>query len=191
MSSFMAHVAHLVVQHVGGASPHRVLDIAASHGQYGIAFGRHFPDCHVTGLDWEAVVAVARQNAATAGLAARYATICGSAFEVDWGSGYDLVLLPNFLHHFDTAGCTAILRRAHAALAPGGRVAIVEWVLNDDRVSPPVPALYTMTMLFTTPAGNTYTAVELAAMLADAGFASPVVVPLEPTPLTLLVSDRR
>jgi SAM-dependent methyltransferase len=190
MSSFMAHVAHLVVEQVSPPSPRRVLDIAASHGQYGIAFGRKFPDCHVTGLDWAAVVAVARQNAATAGLAARYDTIIGSAFEVDWGTGYDLVLLPNFLHHFDADGCTVILRRAHDALAPGGRVAIIEWVPNDDRVSPPVPALFTMTMLFTTPAGSTYTVAELSAMLADVGFAPPTVIPLAPTPLTLLASDR-
>jgi SAM-dependent methyltransferase len=190
MSSFMAHAAHLVVEQFEAPSPRRVLDIAASHGQYGIAFGRHFAGCHVTGLDWEAVVAMARQNAAAAGLAARYDTIAGSAFEVDWGTGYDLVLVPNFLHHFDTAGCTAILRRAHAALTPGGRVAIVEWVPNEDRVSPPVPALFTMTMLFTTPAGSTYTVADLAAMLADAGFAPPAVTPLAPTPLTLLTSDR-
>ncbi len=76
------------------------------------------------------MIAVARENAAAAGIADRYDTIVGNAFEVAWGEGYDLVLLPNFLHHFDTASCTAILRRARAPLASGGRVAIVEWVPN-------------------------------------------------------------
>src|SRR4030095_241580 len=93
--------------------------------------------------------------------------IVGSAFEVDWGKGYDIVLLPNFLHHFDRAGCMKILHRARAALAPKGRVAIVEWVPNDDRVSPPAPALFAMTMLLTTPKGTTYTATEVAAILTD------------------------
>ena len=99
--------------------------------------------------------------------------------------------MPNFLHHFDAASCTDILRRARAALAEGGRVAIVEWVPNEDRVSPPVPALFAMTMLLTTPAGRTYTARELAAMLAAAGFAPPEVMPLVPTPLTLVLSRSR
>jgi SAM-dependent methyltransferase len=189
MGPFMAHVAHLVVEQVGSPAPRLVLDVAAGHGQFGIAFARQFPDCHVTGLDWAAVAAVAQENAAAAGVAARYGTITGSAFEVEWGSGYDLVLLPNFLHHFDTAACVAILRRAHDALAPGGRVAIVEWVTDDDRISPPAAALFTMTMLFTTPAGTTYTAAELAVMLADAGFAPPAVIPLAPTPMTLLLSQ--
>jgi 2-polyprenyl-3-methyl-5-hydroxy-6-metoxy-1,4-benzoquinol methylase len=143
----------------------------------------------VTGLDWGAVVAVARENAASAGMADRYSTIEGSAFEVPWGENYDVVLLPNFLHHFDRAGCTDLLRRARAALAPGGRVAIVEWIPNEDRVSPPFPALFAMTMVLSTPAGATYTAAELTAMLADAGFGTPTVIPLIPTPLTLVLSS--
>ena len=100
--------AKLVADHMSDPPPHRVLDIAASHGLFGIAFGRRFPDCRVTGLDWGAVVAVARENADAAGMGDRYDTIVGSAFDVDWGTGYDVVLLPNFLHHFDRAGCMVV-----------------------------------------------------------------------------------
>jgi 2-polyprenyl-3-methyl-5-hydroxy-6-metoxy-1,4-benzoquinol methylase len=188
MGPFMQLDAKLVAEQAGDPPPRRVLDVAASHGLFGIAFGKRFPDCRVTGLDWSAVVAIARENAAAAGMADRYDTIAGSAFDVAWGEDYDWVLLPNFLHHFDAASCTAILRRARAALSPGGRVAIVEWVPNEDRVSPPVAALFAMTMLLTTPNGSTYTAAELAAMLADAGFGAPEVTPLVPTPLTLVVA---
>jgi 2-polyprenyl-3-methyl-5-hydroxy-6-metoxy-1,4-benzoquinol methylase len=191
MGPFMQLDAKLVAEHAGDPPPRRVLDVAASHGLFGIAFGKRFPECRVTGLDWSAVVAIARENAAVAGMADRYDTIAGSAFEVAWGEDYDWVLLPNFLHHFDAASCTAILRRARAALSPGGRVAIVEWVPNEDRVSPPVAALFAMTMLLTTPSGSTYTAAELAAMLTDAGFGAPEVTPLVPTPLTLVVAHRR
>jgi 2-polyprenyl-3-methyl-5-hydroxy-6-metoxy-1,4-benzoquinol methylase len=191
MGPFMQLDAKLVAEHAGDPPPRRVLDVAASHGLFGIAFGKRFPECRVTGLDWSAVVAIARENAAVAGMADRYDTIAGSAFEVAWGEDYDWVLLPNFLHHFDASSCTAILRRARAALSPGGRVAIVEWVPNEDRISPPAPALFAMTMLLTTPNGSTYTAGELAAMLTDAGFGAPEVTPLVPTPLTLVVARRR
>jgi hypothetical protein len=81
------------------------------------AMTQRFRKCRVTGLDWGAVVAVARETAAAAGMAERYDTIAGSAFEVSWGEGYDLVLVPNFLHHFDAASCTDILRRARACLS--------------------------------------------------------------------------
>jgi 2-polyprenyl-3-methyl-5-hydroxy-6-metoxy-1,4-benzoquinol methylase len=188
MGPFMELDAKLVADHAGEPPPRRVLDIAASHGLFGLAFARRFPDCHVTGLDWGAVVAVARENANAAGVGDRYHTIVGSAFEVDWGKGYDIVLLPNFLHHFDRAGCAKILHLAHAALAPNGRVAIVEWVPNEDRVSPPVPALFAMTMLLSTPSGATYTGAELSAMLTEAKFEPPEIIPLLPTPLTLVMA---
>ena len=188
MAPFMALDAKLVVDHASDQPPRRGLDISASHGVFGLAFGRRFPDCHMTGLDWGSVVAVARENAEAAGMGDRYDTIVGSAFEVDWGKGYDIVLLPNFLHHFDRTGCMKILHRARAALAPKGRVAIVEWVPNDDRVSPPAPALFAMTMLLSTPSGTTYTAAEFSAMLAEAKFQKPDIIPLLPTPLTLVLA---
>src|SRR4029077_6486468 len=108
MGPFMALDAKLVAEHAGDPPPRRVLDVSASHGLYGIAFGKRFPECRITGLDWSAVVAVACENAAAAGMGARYDTIAGSDFEVDWGKSYDLVLVPNFLHHFDAPSCAAI-----------------------------------------------------------------------------------
>jgi 2-polyprenyl-3-methyl-5-hydroxy-6-metoxy-1,4-benzoquinol methylase len=73
----------------------------------------------------------------------------GSAFETDFGGGYDLVLVPNFLHHFDPPTCTTFMRKVHAALQPGGRAAIAELVRNPDRVTPPTAAAFSMMMLVT------------------------------------------
>ena len=67
---------------------------------------------------------------------------------------------------------------------------MVEWIPNEDRVSPPAPALFAMTMVLTTPNGTTYTALELAEMLAEAEFDTPTVIPLIPTPMTLVMSRR-
>ena len=71
------------------------------------------------------------------GIAGRFGTIPGSAFEVALGTGYDVALLPNFLHHFDFATNVTLLKRVRVALKPGGLVAVVEFVPNEDRVSPP------------------------------------------------------
>src|SRR5258706_4316757 len=104
------------------ASSLRVLDIAAGHGMYGITFAQKNPNAEVTALDWPNVLEVARENALAAGVIDRFKTIEGSAFDVEFGIGYDLVLLTNFLHHFDVAGCETLLRKVHAALGNGGRV---------------------------------------------------------------------
>jgi hypothetical protein len=94
----------------------------------------------------------------------------GSAFEVDFGSGYDVVLLTNFLHHFDRPTCVGLMRRVAAALKKDGRAFTVEFVPNEDRVSPPESAGFGFVMLCSTPAGDAYTFSEYRKMLEEAGF---------------------
>ena len=128
------------------------------------------PQAHVTGLDWAPVLRVALENARKAGVHDRYDMLPGSAFEVDFGGPYDAVLLTNFLHHFDQPTNVGLLKKVRAALKPGGRAATLEFVPNEDRVSPPMPAAFSMTMLTTTAAGDAYTLRELTAMYNEAGF---------------------
>ncbi len=167
-----------------------VLDIAAGHGLYGIEVGKRFPRARITGLDWPRVLEVARDNAERAGLAARYATISGDAFEVELGRGYDVVLVPNFLHHFGFVACVRFLRRVHGALAPDGIAVTVEFVPNPDRVSPPFPAMFALSMLAHTAAGDAYTFAELDDMLRQAGFTHNTAHSLEPTAQQAIVSRR-
>jgi ubiquinone/menaquinone biosynthesis C-methylase UbiE len=166
--------------------PKRILDIAAGHGMFGIAIAREIPDAEVTAIDWQAVLALAQENAAAAGLGSRHRVVPGSAFEVDWGTGYDLVLLANFLHHFDRDTCIGLLRRGRSSLRPGGRVLAVEFVPNEDRISPPFPAMFSFMMLGSTPQGDAYTAPEFEAMGRAAGFESVTLSPLPPSPQTML-----
>ena len=159
----------------------RVLDISASHGAFGIALAKKNPRAHLVALDWAAVLAVTEENAHAAGLAGRFSKIIGDAFTVELGTDYDVVLIPNFLHHFSMAQCTRFLRRVHAALVPGGRVAIVEFVPDEDRVAPPAAASFSLVMLGTTPEGDAYTFSEYREMLTAAGFHAPRLYPLPPT----------
>jgi hypothetical protein len=62
------------------------------------------------------------------------------------------------------------MRKVHAALNPGGRVAIAEFVPNPDRVSPPTAAAFSLMMLAATPSGDAYTFAELESISKDAGF---------------------
>lgn len=168
----------------------KILDIAAGHGLYGIAFAKNNPQVEVTALDWKGVLEVAKENAEKAGVAERYKTIPGSAFDVEYGSGYDLVLLTNFLHHFDPPTCETLLRKVHAALADGGRAVTLEFVPNEDRVTPPDAAGFSMMMLIGTPSGDAYTFPELERMAANAGFSRSTVHPLPPTFQTAVISEK-
>jgi SAM-dependent methyltransferase len=168
----------------------RILDIAAGHGLFGIAFAQINPQAEITALDWKAVLEVAKENAQKAGVADRYNTIDGSAFDVDLGSGYDLVLLTNFLHHFDASTNEMLLRKVHAALADGGRAVTLEFVPNDDRVTPVETAGFSLVMLTTTPSGDAYTFKELERMAANAGFSRSTLHPLPPTTEQVVISEK-
>jgi ubiquinone/menaquinone biosynthesis C-methylase UbiE len=168
----------------------RILDVAAGHGMFGLTLARDHPTAEVTALDWPNVLEVARANAQAAGVASRFRTIAGSAFEVDWGQGYELVLLPNFLHHFDRAGCVRILEKALRALAPGGRLAVVEFVPDDDRSGPPDAVRFALVMLAGTPAGDAHTFADYRDMLARAGFVDPTLHDLVPSPMRLVLARR-
>ncbi|MBV8207165.1 MAG: methyltransferase domain-containing protein [Acidobacteria bacterium] len=153
-----------------GGESRKVLDIAAGHGMFGIAVALQNPAAHIYAADWKNVLEVAQQNAANAGISSRYHVLPGSAFETDFGRDFDLVLIPNFLHHFDIPACTRFLGKAHASLQSGGRAAIAEFIPNPDRISPPTTAAFSMMMLATTPAGDAYTLAEYEQMLHNAGF---------------------
>ena len=170
--------------------PRRVLDIAAGHGLFGITIARRSPQTRVVAVDWVNVLALARENAQAAGLDGRYETLPGSAFEVDLGSGYDLALLTNFLHHFDPPTCQKLLERLHRVLVPGGRVLTLEMVPNADRVTPPAVAAFSLMMLGTTEAGDAYTFSQYEAMFGAAGFSRSELLPIDGSPQQVVVSYR-
>jgi ubiquinone/menaquinone biosynthesis C-methylase UbiE len=192
MAGMMAMPASLMTKIADPSADRKlkILDIAAGHGLFGISFATNNPQAEITALDWKAVLEVAKENAQKAGVADRYHTIEGSAFEVEFGSGYDLVLITNFLHHFDPPTCETLLRKVHAALADGGRAVTLEFVPNDDRVTPPDSAGFSLVMLAGTPAGDAYTFAELERMFANAGFSRSTMHQLPPTIQQVVISEK-
>ena len=164
----------------------KVLDISAGHGLYGLMVAKANPVAQIYAADWANVLEVAHENAVKFGVTERFHTIPGSAFDSDLGSGYDLVLVPNFLHHFDQPTCVKLLRKLRAAMKPGATLAIVEFVPNEDRISPPMAAAFSLQMLGGTDAGDAYTFRELNQMVREAGFGEGQPQPLAPTPQTLI-----
>lgn len=172
MGPLMQPPALMMADLVGGEpkQPLKILDVAAGHGLFGITMAERFPQAHVTALDWPNVLQVASENAKARGVADRHSLLPGSAFEIDWGGPYDLVLLTNFLHHFDQPTCERIARKSLAALAPGGRAITLEFIPEPDRISPASTAMFALTMLATTAHGDAYTFAEYDAIFREAGF---------------------
>src|SRR5262249_24152252 len=147
-----------------------------------------YPQAHITALDWPNVLAVAEENARKAGIANRYELRPGSAFDVDWGGPYDIVLLTNFLHHFDVPMCEQLAAKAYGALAPGGRSLTLEFIPEPDRITPPATANFALAMLASTARGDAYTFAEYQSIFAHAGSARSEFHPLPPTMQQAVVS---
>ena len=166
----------------------KILDVAAGHGMFGIVLAQMNSTVQVTALDWKNVLPVAEEHARIAGVTERFRTLPGSAFDVPFPNNNDLVLLPNFLHHFDPPTCEKLLAKARGALAPGGRVVIVEFVPDDDRSGPPDAVRFSLVMLASTPAGDAYTFAEYQTMLRKAGFGSATLHDLVPSPARVIIA---
>jgi len=150
----------------------KVLDIAAGHGVYGIELAKQNPNAQIFAQDWAAVLDVAAEHARAAGVAERFHRLPGSAFEVEFGSGYDVILITGFLHHFAPPEIETLLRKVRAAIARDGIVTTVDFVPNEDRLGPPRAAMFSMEMLGTTISGDSYTLAEYEKMFRNAGFSS-------------------
>lgn len=168
----------------------KVLDVAAGHGLFGLAIAQRNPKARVTFLDWENVLQVARENATKAGVLDRVEFRPGDAFTVDFGEELDVILLTNFLHHFDEASCEKILKKAHAALKEGGRVLTFEFIANEDRTSPPLAATFSMMMLGTTPGGEAYAYSDLERMFKNTGYDQVELKAIPPAMEKVVVSTK-
>ena len=191
MGAMAVPMAGVLTQMIAPSSvPIKVLDIAAGHGMYGVTVAKNIPNVHVTALDWPAVLEVAKENAAKAGVSDRYSTLPGSAFDTDLGEGYDYIFITNFLHHFDPPTNENLLRRFHAALKTGGKALTVDFVPNPDRVTPPMAAAFSLVMLAHTDSGEAYTFAEYEKMHLAAGFKSCSLHPVPELPQQVMLGEK-
>jgi 2-polyprenyl-3-methyl-5-hydroxy-6-metoxy-1,4-benzoquinol methylase len=166
----------------------KILDIAGGHGLYGIEFAKRNPAAEIFAVEWPEVLAVAIANAKKAGVSERFHAIPGDALNVAFGEGYDLVLITNFLP--DLGSTEGLLRRIYSALARSGRVALFELMLNEDRISPAPAVALDLTLLATTPSGETRTPSQLSEALRRAGFRRVEVREVPPTPNRVAIGYR-
>lgn len=169
--------------------PYAVLDVAAGHGLFGIEVAKMFPDALVTAIDWAEILAFVQVNANEAGVDNRFRMVPGNACDLEWGRNFDLIILANFLHLFDRKTCTSLLRKVKSSLAAGGRALAIDFVPNEDRVSPQLPVMFAFWMLAVTPGGDAYTTNDLDEMARDAGFRGATNRPLPPTLETLIIFE--
>ncbi len=167
----------------------RVLDLAAGSGVWGIAQAQASSHVNVTAVDWPGVLPVTQKTVARFGLSERFSFREGDLQEADFGSGYQLATLGHILHSEGIERSRALLAKTFAALAPGGTIAIAEFLVNPERTGPINGLFFAVNMLVNTDNGDTYSFEEISSWLTEAGFTNPRTLEA-PGPSPLILATR-
>ena len=162
--------AHVVVSKMDLSGVKRVLDVGGGSGMYSMAFARASEGLEAVVFDLPGVTGIAERYIASEGLSDRISTKGGNYLTDDLGAGYDLVFISAVMHINSYEENRMLASKAYKALNPGGRIAIQDQVMDEDRVHPEGGAVFALNMLVNTPHGDTYTESEIRQWLADAGF---------------------
>ena len=164
----------------------RVLDVAAGSGLYGYTLAQKNSNVELTSLDWPNVLVETRKTAERLGLdSARLRYIEGNLFEADFGGPYELIVMSHIFHHFDRETCLGLMKKVAAALAPGGRVAVHDFLADH-----PGGQLFSITMMIWTKHGEAYRGQDYLAWFAESGLKNPSIQPVPMGPTSLLFAER-
>ncbi len=169
MHSRAVQEARILVPHLPLSGARRVLDAGGGSGAIAMAVAEAAEEVEVTILDRPKVVDLAKQYTHDSPGRARIRFKPGDMLEDDFGPGWDGVLLMQILHMFGPEANRRLVAKAAAALAPGGFLAIQDFLLDDDRTTPPFASRFALNMLVSTRDGDAYTEAEVREWMRDAG----------------------
>jgi 3-hydroxy-5-methyl-1-naphthoate 3-O-methyltransferase len=168
----------------------KILDVAAGAGAWSLAFAKAIPQARVTTVDFPEMTPITREFAEKFGVAARYGFLEGDLRQTDFGHDtYDLVILGHIIHSEGEKHGKELLRKSYAALRPGGKLLIGEYVPNDARTGPAMPLLFGLNMLLQTEEGTVFTLREYRTWLKAAGFHKVATIPVPP-PSTVILATK-
>jgi SAM-dependent methyltransferase len=150
-----------------------LLDVGGGAALFSLALLRQNPQGRATQLDWPHINRIATEEVKKANLSERFSTIDGDFRTTPPGGPYDVVVLSNIAHQESAATVKELIGRLHAALRPGGRLLISEFLVDDGRTGPPHSLLFNLTMLLNTRDGRSYERSNLARIIREGGFEEP------------------
>jgi SAM-dependent methyltransferase len=166
-----------------------LLDVGGGAAVYSLAVLRLNPRARATQLDWPHVNKIALDEIAKAGLTDRFTTIDGDFRTTPPGGPYDIAVLSNIVHQEPEDSARDLMKRLGAALRPGGRLLVSDFVVDDGRTGPAFPLTFNMNMLLSTSGGRSYERRDIARLYREAGFAEPTFERVGPVS-TLAVAAR-
>lgn len=158
----------------------RLLDVGGGPGTYAVLAAQAHPQLSAVVMDLPEVVRIADELIAGQGLSDRVHTMPGDYRATDFPGGMDAVLFFGMLHQESPEEIQTLMRKAYAALNPGGRLYVLDMMTEADHTRPVFSALFAVNMALTTKNGWVFSSDELRGWIEGAGFESFQVAPLPP-----------
>lgn len=143
----------------------RVLDVGGGTGAYAMAMMHVKRDLSATVFDLPGIVPITRRYITEAGFDGRIEAVAGDYHTDSLPGGYDIVFLSAIVHSNSDGENARLIRKCADACNPGGCVIVQDFIMDDDRVTPPHGALFAINMLVATEAGDTFTEAEVRAWM--------------------------
>jgi len=146
------------------------LDLGGGSGCYSIAAASRYPHLRTIVFDQPNVVVVSEELIAQAGLSDRVKTHPGDFFKGEFPRGADLISYIGCLNAYEVDDILFALRKAFDAVAPGGGIIIIDYMLNADKTGPLDPVFRHLTGASQTNPTRINSAAEVCEYLRRAGF---------------------
>lgn len=161
--------ANTVVDHIDLAGVRSILDIGGSLGHWAQVICERDPAIKATVFDIPQTAEAGRELYRGTELEGRINFVGGDYLEGDLGRGFDLVLIANVLHQELAEQASGLIRRAADAVAPGGRLCVVDFQIDPDRCGPELGTLFAIHMR---DFGDTWTEADIGTWMTTAGLDS-------------------
>ena len=171
-------------------SPTHILDVGGASGTWTLAFLRRLPKLKATLFDLPDAIVQARERLMSGPFAQRVQLAGGDFYQDLLPQGADLGWVSAIIHQHDKEHNRALYSKVFAALAPGGSIAIRDFVMEPSHTCPTAGAMFAINMLVGTETGGTFSFDEIAADLQAAGFRDPVWLVKDPT-MNSIVTARK
>ncbi|MBC7782907.1 MAG: methyltransferase domain-containing protein [Burkholderiales bacterium] len=151
-------------------SERTLLDVGSGPGTLSRHFAESDRSLHVTLFDLPDVLRVTREICANSAAYPRLEFCAGDYRREALPKPFDAILFAGALHQETPESAKLLSSRFYDSLAPGGRLFVVDLMLDDDRTHPRLSALFQLTMLLIQPGARVFSQSELSAILLDRGF---------------------
>lgn len=150
------------------AGRRKLLDVGGGPGTYSIAACKRYPQLRAVVFDTPETISITKEVIARERMQDKVSVQEGRWETDTFGEGNDVVLLSNVLHG-PGSKAEMKLKKVYDSMVGGGLLVIQEFVLNDEKTGPLIPALFNIMV-------GAYSRCELFRIIKEAGFVRAAVV---------------